>query len=147
MVRASVTAPACKLLQYAQNIRCSSSCCLTRGGARLTMVASVQGAEAAVLDVTNGSARNALGVRQESQHRRPHRHRHSLQYHIAFLFLGFLSICLSGYVLSHASTTISDEIGISDVLFGVVILSIATTLPEKFIVLKCIPARRNVTYP
>jgi Ca2+/Na+ antiporter len=91
------------------------------------------GAEAAVLDAANSSAQNAFGVRQELQHRPPHRRRHSLRYHIAILFLGFLSICLSGYVLSHASTTISDEIGVSDVLFGVVILSIATTLPEKFI--------------
>ena len=63
----------------------------------------------------------------------PRRSHHSMKYHIGFLLLGFLSICLSGYVLSHASTTISDEIGTSDVLFGVVILSIATTLPEKFI--------------
>ena len=62
--------------------------------------------------------------------RHPH---HSLNYHIGFLLVGFLSISLSGYVLSHTSTTISDEIGTSDVLFGVVILSIATTLPEKFI--------------
>ncbi len=57
----------------------------------------------------------------------------SLEYHIGFLLLGFLLICLSGYVLSHSSTTLSDEIGTSDVLFGIVILSIATTLPEKFI--------------
>jgi len=63
----------------------------------------------------------------------PRRPIHSLAYHIGFLLLGFISICLSGYVLSHASTTISDEAGISDVFFGVVILSIATTLPEKFI--------------
>ena len=62
--------------------------------------------------------------------RHPHR---SLRYHIGFLLVGFLSICLSGYVPSHSSTTINDEIGTSDVLFGVVILSIATTLPEKFI--------------
>ncbi|KAL9122294.1 MAG: hypothetical protein Q9187_001142, partial [Circinaria calcarea] len=62
--------------------------------------------------------------------RLPH---HRLIYHVAFLSLGLVSICLSGYVLSHASTTISDELGISDVLFGIVILSIATTLPEKFI--------------
>lgn len=75
-------------------------------------------------------------ARQGSQHRAPRRRRRrrrSLKYHIAFLLIGFLSICLSGYVLSHAATTISDEIGISNVLFGVVILSIATTLPEKFI--------------
>ena len=68
--------------------------------------------------------------RREPQRRRT---RHGLKYHIAYLLVGFLSICLSGYVLSHASTTISEEIGLSDVLFGVVILSIATTLPEKFI--------------
>lgn len=61
------------------------------------------------------------------------RSRRGLKYHISFLLLGFLSICLSAYVLSHSSTALSDEIGTSDVLFGVVILSIATTLPEKFI--------------
>ena len=61
------------------------------------------------------------------------RKRHNLQYHVGFLFLGFLSICLAGYVLSHAATTITDEFGISDVLFGVIILALATTLPEKFI--------------
>lgn len=63
----------------------------------------------------------------------PRHSHHSLKYHIGFVTIGFLSICLSGYVLSHSSTTISDEIGTSDVLFGVVILSTATTLPEKLI--------------
>ncbi|WEW58024.1 hypothetical protein PRK78_003491 [Emydomyces testavorans] len=62
--------------------------------------------------------------------RRKHR---TLRYHIFYLFLGFFAICLAGYVLSHAATTITDEFGISDVLFGVVFLAIATTLPEKFI--------------
>lgn len=63
-----------------------------------------------------------------------HNHRRrSLGYHIFYLVLGFLSICLAGYVLAHAATNIADGIGISDVLFGVIILSIATTLPEKFI--------------
>ena len=69
----------------------------------------------------------------DSTTRVPRHSYRSLKYHIGLLLLGFLSICLSGYVLSHSSTTISDEIGTSDVLFGVVILSIATTLPEKFI--------------
>jgi Ca2+/Na+ antiporter len=59
--------------------------------------------------------------------------RHSLSYHFSYLFFGFLAISLSGYILSHAATTISDELGLSDVNFGVVILSIATTLPEKFV--------------
>ena len=58
---------------------------------------------------------------------------HSLVYHIALLLLGILSVILSAYVLSHAASTLVSEFGISDVVFGVVILSIATTIPEKFI--------------
>jgi Ca2+/Na+ antiporter len=63
----------------------------------------------------------------------PRRTRKRLRYHVGILFLGFLSISLAGYVLSHAATTITDQFDISDVLFGVVILALATTLPEKFI--------------
>ena len=92
-----------------------------------------QDAEATSVALPTNAALDASPARRESQNRPLHRRRRSLKYHIAFLLLGFISICLSGYVLSHASTTISDELGISDVLFGVVILSIATTLPEKFI--------------
>ena len=92
-----------------------------------------QDAEATSVALPTNAALDASPARRGSQHRPLHRRRRSLKYHIAFLLLGFISICLSGYVLSHASTTITDEIGISDVLFGVVILSIATTLPEKFI--------------
>jgi Ca2+/Na+ antiporter len=46
---------------------------------------------------------------------------------------GFLALVLSSYVLSHAASNLVDEFGISDVLFGIVILSIATTIPEKFV--------------
>ena len=60
-------------------------------------------------------------------------YRHSLLYHIAMIAVGILAIILSAYVLSYASTTVVDQFGISDVLVGVVILSIATTIPEKFI--------------
>jgi len=67
----------------------------------------------------------------EPGHRR--KVRRSLGYHIFYLILGFLAICLAGYILSHAATTITDELGISDVLFGVIVLAIATTLPEKFV--------------
>jgi Ca2+/Na+ antiporter len=62
-----------------------------------------------------------------------HRRRHGLGYHVGFLVLGFLAICLSDYVLSHAAINVTDAIGVSDVLFGIVILAIATTLPEKFV--------------
>lgn len=63
----------------------------------------------------------------------PDRSSHSLLYHALYLLLGFLSICLASYILSHAASTITTQLGISDVLFGVVILAFATTLPEKFV--------------
>ncbi|KAK2765480.1 hypothetical protein FQN54_008334 [Arachnomyces sp. PD_36] len=59
--------------------------------------------------------------------------RRTLKYHIFYLFLGFFAICLAGYVLSQAATNITDQLGMSDVLFGVIIPAIATTLPEKFV--------------
>jgi Ca2+/Na+ antiporter len=68
-----------------------------------------------------------------SQPQTPRRPRQTLKYHVLYLALGFLAICLAGYVISHAATNITDEFGISDVLFGIVILAIATTLPEKFV--------------
>jgi Ca2+/Na+ antiporter len=59
------------------------------------------------------------------------RKRHDLRYHVGILLLGFLSICLACYVLSHVATTIPDLFGISDVFFGVIILALATALAEK----------------
>ncbi len=61
------------------------------------------------------------------------RRRRSLSYHSMYLVFGFLAICLAGYVLSQAAINITDQLGISDVLFSIIILAIATTLPEKFI--------------
>lgn len=62
-----------------------------------------------------------------------HRRRRSLGYHIGLLVLGFLAICLSGYVLSQTAINIVNAFGISGVLFGIVILAIAITLPEKLV--------------
>ncbi|KAK0271329.1 hypothetical protein LTR91_019665 [Friedmanniomyces endolithicus] len=59
--------------------------------------------------------------------------KHSLLYHIAWLLMGFIALSLSAYVLSNAASTIVTALGMSDILFGVVILSLATTLPEKFV--------------
>jgi Ca2+/H+ antiporter len=81
------------------------------------------------LDQRVGGSPEVTGVTNVSSHRR----RQSLGYHVGLLVLGFLAVCLAGYVLSHAAINVTDAIGISDVLFGIVILAIATTLPEKFI--------------
>ena len=58
---------------------------------------------------------------------------HSLTYHIAQLLLGFLSLSLSGYVLSHTASSIADTLHLSGTVLGITILSFATTLPEKFV--------------
>jgi len=59
--------------------------------------------------------------------------RRSLGYHLLYLVFGFLAMLLAGYVLSRSAANIADALGTSEVLFGVVFLAIATTLPEKFV--------------
>lgn len=54
-------------------------------------------------------------------------------YHLSHLLVGFVSLLISAYVLTHSATTLVDQLGLSDEVFGLVILSIATTLPEKLI--------------
>lgn len=54
-------------------------------------------------------------------------------FHISMLLFGLAGIILSSFVLSYSSSEIADALGLSDVLVGVVILALATTLPEKFI--------------
>jgi len=59
--------------------------------------------------------------------------RHGPAYHLFHLLIGFLSLLISAFVLSHAATTLVDQLGLSDRVFGLVVLSIATTLPEKLV--------------
>jgi Ca2+/H+ antiporter len=58
---------------------------------------------------------------------------HSLTCHLLHLLVGFLLLLISAYVLTHAATTLVDQLGLSDEVFGLVVLSIATTLPEKIV--------------
>jgi Ca2+/Na+ antiporter len=57
----------------------------------------------------------------------------SMLYHIAQLILGFLALSLSGYVLSHSVSAVADAYSLSDTVLGITVLSVATTLPEKFV--------------
>jgi Ca2+/Na+ antiporter len=57
----------------------------------------------------------------------------SLTYHCMRLILGFLALSVSCYVLSHSVSEVGDELGLSNSLVGITILSLATTLPEKFV--------------
>lgn len=72
-----------------------------------------------------------LPGRSEAPQRRSGRR--SLLYHTAYLVFGFGAIGLAGYVLSQAAINIVDAFEMSDVLFSVIILALATTLPEKFV--------------
>jgi Ca2+/Na+ antiporter len=56
-----------------------------------------------------------------------------LIFHMCQLFIGFVALSISGYVLSHSASTIADAINLSGTVFGLTILSFATTLPEKFV--------------
>ena len=57
----------------------------------------------------------------------------SLTSHVLRLFLGFIAVTVSGFVLSHSIGNLGDELGLSGNVVGITFLSLATTLPEKFI--------------
>jgi Ca2+/Na+ antiporter len=63
----------------------------------------------------------------------PNKPQRSIRYHVAKLFVGFLALSLSGYILSHSSSTLASAFGLSESVFGATLLSLATTLPEKFV--------------
>lgn len=55
--------------------------------------------------------------------------------HILLLLLGLALLTLSGYLLSASASALTDQLHLSSILFGVVILALATTLPEKMVAL------------
>lgn len=61
----------------------------------------------------------------------------SLAYHIFQLIVGFISLSLSGYILSHSAVTIADSLHLSGTVFGLTVVSFATTLPEKLVAILC----------
>ncbi|KHN99870.1 Sodium/calcium exchanger membrane region [Metarhizium album ARSEF 1941] len=59
--------------------------------------------------------------------------RHAITHHALQLVFGIAALALSAYILAHSAASITTQLHISDISFGVVVLSIATTLPEKLI--------------
>ncbi|TKA69701.1 hypothetical protein B0A49_04477 [Cryomyces minteri] len=74
-------------------------------------------------------------------HSRPRPRPRSLIYHILQLALGFAALSLSGYILSHTAIAITTSLNLSGTVFGITILSFATTLPEKLVAV--VSARRG----
>lgn len=56
-----------------------------------------------------------------------------LRSHIFKLLLGLGALLVSSYIVAHSAGTIGRELGLSGTVIGTTILSLATTLPEKFI--------------
>lgn len=93
-------------------------------------------AEAAYLTFSNadGSPPSIPAAAANAEQTTPRRdQQHRLAYHCSRLLFGFLAICVVGYVLPQAAVNITDQFGLPDVLFGVVIVAVATTLLEKFV--------------
>lgn len=49
------------------------------------------------------------------------------------LLCGFVALAISGFILSHTSAHLAAALDMSDSAFGATVLSLATTLPEKFL--------------
>ena len=53
--------------------------------------------------------------------------------YIVRLLVGFGALMISSYVIAHSAGTLGSELGLSSTVVGTTILSLATTLPEKFV--------------
>jgi Ca2+/Na+ antiporter len=56
-----------------------------------------------------------------------------LRSHIFKLLLGLAALLVSSYIVAHSAGSIGGELGLSGTVVGTTILSLATTLPEKFV--------------
>ncbi|RHZ55955.1 hypothetical protein CDV55_103032 [Aspergillus turcosus] len=63
----------------------------------------------------------------------PGRSTRTLLYHVTQLFFGLIALSLAGYLLSHSAVSVADSLHLSGTVFGLTIVSFATTLPEKLI--------------
>lgn len=59
--------------------------------------------------------------------------REPMRRHLVQLLLGLFMLVVSGYVVARSASVIGDGLGLSGTVTGTTILSIATTLPEKFV--------------
>jgi Ca2+/Na+ antiporter len=53
--------------------------------------------------------------------------------HVLWLLLGFLALLLSSYIVAHSASNIGKALGLNGTTVGTTLLSLATTLPEKFV--------------
>jgi Ca2+/Na+ antiporter len=57
----------------------------------------------------------------------------SLRSHVVKLLIGLGALLVSSYIVAHSAGSIGSELGLSGSVVGTTILSLATTLPEKFV--------------
>ncbi|KAJ9614239.1 hypothetical protein H2200_002375 [Cladophialophora chaetospira] len=53
--------------------------------------------------------------------------------HLVKLLVALVALSISGYVLAHSAKSLAAAFNISDTVFGATVLSLGTTLPEKFV--------------
>ena len=61
------------------------------------------------------------------------RERLSTLSHLAKLLVAVVALSISGYVLAHSSKSLAARFHVSQTVFGATLLSLGTTLPEKFV--------------
>ncbi|KAK3946234.1 hypothetical protein QBC46DRAFT_2799 [Diplogelasinospora grovesii] len=65
--------------------------------------------------------------------RPPNKRPKPMRYHLLRLFIGLIALLVSSYIIAHSASTIGGELALSGTVVGTTILSLATTLPEKFV--------------
>ncbi|KAK0706626.1 Sodium/calcium exchanger protein-domain-containing protein [Lasiosphaeria miniovina] len=56
-----------------------------------------------------------------------------MRHHLLRLAMGLAALLVSSYIIAHSASAIGNELALSGTVVGTTILSLATTLPEKFV--------------
>ncbi|GAB1313101.1 hypothetical protein MFIFM68171_03311 [Madurella fahalii] len=107
-------------------------------GTRNSLADEERGHQLGLLKKSKPKEKQAVRVRMSSkpkvmQPKRSVRLAKPMHRHLLHLTVGVIALILSSYIIAHSASTIGAELSLSGTVVGTTIVSLATTIPEKFV--------------
>lgn len=88
--------------------------------------ASIVSRAKSMLKISRPPSRYSMGTLSDAETQ-------NISYNIVKLVFGFIALFISGFVLSYTASNLAAQMNVGGTVFGLTIISIFSTLPEKFI--------------
>ncbi|KXX73703.1 Sodium/calcium exchanger MaX1 [Madurella mycetomatis] len=95
-----------------------------------------QGHQLGLLKKSKSKEKGAVRVSSKPMSIKPKRNTRlakPMHRHLFHLTVGVIALILSSYIIAHSASTIGAELSLSGTVIGTTIVSLATTIPEKFV--------------